>query len=51
MYATRVAAAVDPSLSRKDPAGCGNSHDQKDAEGFIRLNDLRLRTGAIRDQR
>jgi argininosuccinate synthase len=27
------------------------AYNQKDAEGFIRLNGLRLRTGAIRDQR
>lgn len=26
------------------------SHNQKDAEGFIRLNALRLRTGAKRDR-
>ena len=27
------------------------AYNQKDAEGFIRLNGLRLRTGAVRDQR
>ena len=27
------------------------AYNQKDAEGFIRLNGLRLRTGALRDQR
>jgi argininosuccinate synthase len=26
------------------------AYNQKDAEGFIRLNGLRLRTGAKRDQ-
>jgi argininosuccinate synthase len=32
-------------------AGWLAGHNQKDAEGFIRLNGLRLRTGAKRDQR
>lgn len=29
----------------------GGAYDQKDAEGFIRLNALRLRTLAARDQK
>jgi argininosuccinate synthase len=39
----------DPRLSTfEDDRG---AYNQKDAEGFIRLNGLRLRTGAKRDQR
>jgi hypothetical protein len=45
------------SACRRSPAVQGPlvgglaSHNQKDAEGFIRLNALRLRTGAKRDRR
>jgi hypothetical protein len=42
--------AVDPRFAGP-LAGWLALHNQKDAEGFIRLNGLRLRTGARRDQR
>ena len=52
LYAATARLAVDPRDEAAGPLAGGLAlHNQKDAEGFIRLNGLRLRTGAKRDQR
>ena len=41
-------ALLDALVTFEDDRG---AYDQKDAEGFIRLNALRLRTLAMRDRK
>ena len=56
MTDVEVVSGAD-SACRRSPASPGPlagglaAHNQKDAEGFIRLNALRLRIGAKRDRK
>ncbi|MGQ0699031.1 MAG: hypothetical protein ACT4PZ_12410 [Panacagrimonas sp.] len=51
LYVATDRLAVNPAQTARGAlAGWLASHNQKGAEGFIRLNGLRLRTGAKRDQ-